>query len=330
MFTFIVAVLTACVSGYWLGQRVIGFYFRKRLDPWGKAVLVSGCDTGFGNALASRLHGLGFTVFAGCLDSKCEGALKLVKEAKQMERDDGRSKRPRMKVIQMDICNDKEVAESVRTVSSLLPKDTGLWGIVNNAGLSTFGEVEWCNLEMFHRVADVNIWGGVRVVKAFLPLIRRAKGRIIQMTSGLARQGHPGRSCYVLSKYAMEGFSQCLRYEMRRWGVHVSIIEPGNFIAATGIFTPEKIRQIANKMWDGMSEVTRQAYGKEAFDAQVETMSYYSGVGTTDTAPVVDAMVAALTDSRPRIRYEPKDLYWRLRTFVMSILPQEIGDWFYY
>ena len=125
MFTFIVAVLTACVSGYWLGQRVIGFYFRKRLDPWGKAVLVSGCDTGFGNALASRLHGLGFTVFAGCLDSKCEGALKLAKEAKQVERDDGRSKRPRMKVIQMDICNDKEVAESVRTVSSLLPKDTG-------------------------------------------------------------------------------------------------------------------------------------------------------------------------------------------------------------
>ncbi len=117
---------------------------------------------------------------------------------------------------------------------------------------------------------------------------------------------------------------------MRRWGVHVSIIEPGNFIAATGIFTPEKIRQIANKMWNGMSEVTRQAYGKEAFDAQVETMNYYSGVGTTDTTPVVEAMVAALTDSRPRIRYEPKDWYWRLRTFVMTMLPQEIGDWLYY
>ncbi len=126
MFAFIVAVLTACVSGYWIGQRVIAFYLRKRLDPLGKAVLVTGCDTGFGNALASRLHSLGFTVFAGCLDSKCEGALKLVEGAKRVEREEGRSKRPRMKVIQMDICNDNEVTESVRTISSLLPKDTGI------------------------------------------------------------------------------------------------------------------------------------------------------------------------------------------------------------
>ncbi|XP_038058696.1 D-beta-hydroxybutyrate dehydrogenase, mitochondrial-like [Patiria miniata] len=329
MFPLIAAILVACISGFWLGMRLVS-YLKARVDPRGKAVLVTGCDTGFGHALAGRLHSLGFIVFAGCLDCKGQGAVQLTQEARRVEGCGNKDPCKRMKVLQMDICKDEEVVEAVRIVTRLLRKDEGLWALVNNAGLSTFGEVEWCSLEVFQRMAEVNVWGGIRVVKAFLPLIRKAKGRIVQMTSGLGRQALLGRSCYVVTKYAMEGFSQCLRYEMRRWGVSVSIIEPGNFIAATGIFTQERIRQIASQMWEGASEETRQAYGKETFDTQVERMSYYSQVGTTDQSPVINAMVAAITDRRPKIRYEPKDWYWRVRTFIMTILPQEIGDWVYH
>ena len=123
MFTLIATVIVACVSGFWLGQQIVGLFMKNRVDPRGKAVLVTGCDTGFGNVLAHRLHALGFTVFAGCLDSKGKGAVKLVEDAKRVELEGG--SRGRMKVLQMDICKDEEVTEGVRTVSSLLPKDKG-------------------------------------------------------------------------------------------------------------------------------------------------------------------------------------------------------------
>ncbi|XP_072021917.1 D-beta-hydroxybutyrate dehydrogenase, mitochondrial-like [Amphiura filiformis] len=287
-----------------------------RLEPRNKAVLITGCDTGFGHALAAKLDDIGFNVFAGCLDSRGDGARKLQEGASS-----------RLLVVQMDVSKDEGVQAALATVKQNLPEPKrGLWGIVNNAGLSTFGEVEWCNLDVYERTAQVNLFGCIRVTKAFLPLVRRAKGRVVTITSGIARQAIPSRSVYVTSKYAMEGFCQCLRYEMKRWGVHVSIIEPGNFVAATGIFTKENIQRIGDKMWEAMPEEVRQDYGRDDFDKKVATMAYYSNIGTRDKTPVIDSFVGALLDKYPKIRYEPKDWYWHMRTFIMTHLPAVIGD----
>ncbi|NWQ82298.1 BDH protein, partial [Columbina picui] len=133
-----------------------------------KAVLITGCDKGFGHALAKQLHAEGFTVFAGCLlaDKNGDGA----RELKNMKSD-------RMQVLQMDVCSDQEVAQAVDFVKRTLKEsEGGLWGLVNNAGVSTFGEVEFATLDNYKNVAEINLWGTVRVTKAFLPLIRRAKG----------------------------------------------------------------------------------------------------------------------------------------------------------
>ncbi|NXX06134.1 BDH protein, partial [Larus smithsonianus] len=133
-----------------------------------KAVLITGCDKGFGHALAKLLHSKGFTVFAGCLqaDKNGDGA----RELKNMKSD-------RMQVLQMDVCSDQEVAQAVDFVKRTLKvPEEGLWGLVNNAGISTFGEVEFASLDNYKDVAEINLWGTVRVTKAFLPLIRRAKG----------------------------------------------------------------------------------------------------------------------------------------------------------
>ncbi|NWX86811.1 BDH protein, partial [Nothoprocta ornata] len=108
----------------------------------------------------------------------------------------------------------------------------GLWGLVNNAGISTFGEVEFTSLDKYKEVAEINLWGTVRVTKAFLPLIRRAKGRVVNVASMLGRMASPSRSCYCISKFGVEAFSDCLRQEMYRWGVRVILIEPSNFVAA--------------------------------------------------------------------------------------------------
>uniref|UniRef100_A0A8U8AXM7 BDH protein n=1 Tax=Geospiza parvula TaxID=87175 RepID=A0A8U8AXM7_GEOPR len=220
----------------------------------GKAVLITGCDKGFGHALAKCLHAKGFTVFAGCL-LMVNGA----RELRNMKSD-------RMKVLQMDVCSDQEVAQAVDFVKRTLKEpEEGLWGLVNNAGISTFGEVEFASLDNYKKVAEVNLWGTVRVTKAFLPLIRRAKGRVVNITSMLGRMASPSRSCYCVSKFGVAAFSDCLRQEMYRWGVRVVLIEPSNFVAATGILTAAGIDRQAQALWSGATLTVRQDYGSEHF-----------------------------------------------------------------
>lgn len=98
----------------------------------------------------------------------------------------------------------------------------GLWALYNNAGYATAGEIEWVPLEDYQRQFDVNLWGTVRVTKSVLSLIRKAKGRVVTVTSGIARSVNPGRSAYSMSKTALEAFMDCLRYEMNKFGVKVS------------------------------------------------------------------------------------------------------------
>nr|XP_053633057.1 D-beta-hydroxybutyrate dehydrogenase, mitochondrial-like [Cherax quadricarinatus] len=89
----------------------------------------------------------------------------------------------------------------------------------------------------------------------------------------------PMRAPYVVSKYAVEGLCDCLRYEMRSWGVKVSIIEPGNFIAGTSIFSETSINDAAKTMWETMSDDVRSDYGREHFEARVNLMKKYAKIG---------------------------------------------------
>ena len=93
--------------------------------------------------------------------------------------------------------------------------------MVNNAGLSSFGEVEWVPMTMYRKIMEANMFGLLRGIQICLPLIRKAQGRIVTTTSGLARCAVPTRSPYVFTKYALMGFTDCLRYEMEAFGVKV-------------------------------------------------------------------------------------------------------------
>nr|XP_020457967.1 D-beta-hydroxybutyrate dehydrogenase, mitochondrial-like [Monopterus albus] len=148
---------------------------RGLVEVKGKAVFITGCDSGFGNALAKHMHKMGFTVFAGCLlkDKGGKGA----KELEEFHSD-------RMKVVQLDVCSEEQVNQAVEYIKdNLEDSERGLWAVVNNAGMSTFGEVEFTSIDTYKQVSEVNLWGVIRVTKAVLPLIRRAKGRIVNMSS---------------------------------------------------------------------------------------------------------------------------------------------------
>ncbi|XP_039616663.1 D-beta-hydroxybutyrate dehydrogenase, mitochondrial [Polypterus senegalus] len=287
----------------------------------GKSVFITGCDSGFGLDLAKYLHTLGFTVFAGCLlkDTNGPGAMEL--ECLKSER---------MKVVQINVCNDEEIKKAVEFVKIHLKEpEAGLWAVVNNAGISTFGEIEFLNLETYRTVADVNLWGTIRVTKAFLPLIRRAKGRVVNIASMFGRMCNTSRSAYCISKYGVEAFSDCLRYEMHRWGVKVIVIEPGNFIAATGIMSRDSVIATCDKLWKEAPEDVKEDYGKTNFDHLCSVMKSYCSSGLRDTALVIKDITDAVTSCYPYTRYTPMDAYWWVRIQAMTHLPAAISDRLY-
>ncbi|XP_049854286.1 estradiol 17-beta-dehydrogenase 2-like [Schistocerca gregaria] len=142
-----------------------------------RAVLITGCDSGFGHELARRLDALGVPVFAGCLFPEGSGACRLAADCSS-----------RLRVLPLDVTSDQQVADAVASVQAALSAASGteLWAVVNNAGTSDVGEVDVTPLEKFQQVLDVNTIGAIRVSKAFLPLLKKSKGRLINITSPLA------------------------------------------------------------------------------------------------------------------------------------------------
>ena len=137
----------------------------------------------------------------------------------------------------------------------------GLWAVVNNAGIAYPGLIEWQTVEEMKKMLDINLWGMVSVTKAFLPLLKRTKGRIVNVASSSGRVSIPGAAAYCMSKYGVEAFSDSLRNEMRHFGVKVHIIEPGGF--RTNIASVEKNIQCLDRLWKHLDADTKECYGIE-------------------------------------------------------------------
>lgn len=129
---------------------------------------MKGCDSGFGHTLAHKLNEHGFRVYATVLDPESTGAKDLVTGA----RFEGKTK-----VLRMDVTNDEEVKGVYDQIKSDLQENgEELWALVNNAGIVTFGPLDWGTIEKYKKIFEVNTFGTVRVTRTFLPLIRRSKG----------------------------------------------------------------------------------------------------------------------------------------------------------
>lgn len=154
-------------------------------------------------------------------------------------------------------------------------------------------------------------------------------GRVVNITSMLGRMVSPSRSCYCISKFGVAAFSDCLRQEMYRWGVKVILIEPSNFVAATGILTEDGIDKQAEVLWSGASNTVREDYGREYFTRHVATMKSFVNSGLKDMSLVLNDITNALVSAHPSNRYNPMETYWWMRLQVMTHLPTAIADWLY-
>ncbi|XP_034040873.1 corticosteroid 11-beta-dehydrogenase isozyme 2 isoform X2 [Thalassophryne amazonica] len=142
------------------------------LPAHGKAVFITGCDSGFGKAAAMRLDALGFEVFATVLNLSGEGAKELQRTCS-----------PRLTLIQVDITQPQQVQQALLVTKNKLGPN-GLWGLVNNAGVCVnFGDAELSLMSNYRGCMEVNFFGTLNVTQSFLPLLRQSKGRLVTISS---------------------------------------------------------------------------------------------------------------------------------------------------
>lgn len=176
-----------------------------------KAVLVTGASTGIGRDIAETLARDGYFVYAGARKQKDLDALNAIEN---------------IQAVRLDVTIQSEIDAAVETVRK---GGKGLHGLINNAGIFVGGPLIEINMDDFHWLMDVNVYGVVRVTKAFAPMIIESKGRIstVGSISGILSSRFSGP--YSMSKHAMEAFTDSLAAEMAKFDVHVSVIEPGNY-----------------------------------------------------------------------------------------------------
>uniref|UniRef100_UPI00358FB1B1 dehydrogenase/reductase SDR family member 9 n=1 Tax=Myxine glutinosa TaxID=7769 RepID=UPI00358FB1B1 len=307
-------LLSACiVLVLCAGALLLWRYWRERavLSSEDKFVLITGCDSGFGFELARRLDAHGFLVFGACLTQ--QGAHRLV-----------RSCSTRLQTLQLDVSCQNSVNHALASVKKKMG-EKGLWGLVNNAGIPGVpAPTDWQTVEEYKRGIDVNLMGMIQVTLAFLPLVKRAHGRIINVSSICGRIALATGS-YCVSKYGVEAFSDSLRRDMKPFGVMVSIVAPGIF--RTNILDPDKHINGLMELWNNIPQDVKKDYGPEYVSKCAQKMKNMTEVfADKDLSKVVDCMEHGLSAVCPRSRYAPgwdAKFYW----LPLATLPASIQDW---
>lgn len=280
-----------------------------------KAVFVTGCDTGMGHRMAKRFDEMKMYVFAGCLYPEGTGAKALKESCSE-----------RLHIVPLDITNEDQIKEAVAYVKANLPYgERGLYCLVNNAGVLPFTKFELMTIDMCEEAVNINLMGTIRMTKYFLPLISEVQGRIVTITSILARITFPNTTVYSATKHALNGFFTSLRLELSNQGIHVATIEPSDFSRTTDImqWTQRRIEEV----WKKMSPEEQQS----KLHLYEETKKHT----TVQKAPkeeqernykmlledVEDAMLA----EEPYSRYVSARLTTRIALSLLRMMPEELA-----
>ena len=238
-----------------------------------KAVLVTGASSGIGRRITERLAARGFFVYAGARAQTDLDALNAIRN---------------VQAVRLDVTKPGDISAAVETITKA---GRGLYGVVNNAGVVSVAPLLEITDQELEFVLDVNLMGPVRITRAFAPLLLEAKGRVVNISSLNGIVASPMIGAYSMSKHGIEAYGDGLAAELARFGVRVSLIEPGNYGSEIG-------RNMLARMDTAVVKGSR-------FEAQMRAAIRSIGSFENNPPPddVADAVFDALSSPNPRMRY---------------------------
>jgi NADP-dependent 3-hydroxy acid dehydrogenase YdfG len=244
-----------------------------------KAVLITGCSSGIGEATALHLAKKGWRVYATA--RKAESLSKLSKAG--------------CKTLSLDVTNEKSMADAVAAVTAA---EGAVGVLINNAGFSQSGALETLTPKQLRDQFETNVFGAMRMAQLVLPGMRaQGWGKIVNLSSMGGKLTFPGGGAYHATKYAIEALSDALRFEVKGFGVDVIIIEPGLIRSGFAEAAQQKLTGVPA---EGPYAAFNAAVAKATKDVYEKGPLAWLGGNPTHVARVIGAALAA---SRPRARY---------------------------
>ena len=247
------------------------------------SVVITGASTGIGRATALHLAEQGFHVFAGVRRDEDGKALTAAASGE-------------LTPLIVDVTDEATISAAATTVADVVG-DRGVAGLVNNAGIGVPAPLEFQPMADFRRQLEVNLFGPVAMIQAFLPLIRRGSGRIVNVGSIGGMLVLPLNGAYSASKFGLRAISDALRLELRQWNIRVSLIEVAP--VKTAIFG--KTFDELDRLEDTIGETGHELYEQQI--AAVRKAVQRAAADADSPAVVAKAVVHALTSDEPKTRY---------------------------
>ena len=240
--------------------------------------LVTGCSSGIGLETAIALGREGHFTYATMRDVKKSGSLD------KIVNDEGLP----IKVLELDVDSEKSVDDAI---AKIMEEKGRVDTLINNAGWGMWGAVEDVSIEEFKQQFETNFFSIIRLIQKVAPIMRKQKsGSIVNVSSVAGKIGFPVSPAYISSKFALEGLSECIRFELGPFGINVIIIEPG--VIKTNFFDSMKMAKKSNS--DSVyNEITSKV---------VSGVKMMAEMGT-EPKEVADTIIKSINEEKPLPRY---------------------------
>jgi short-subunit dehydrogenase len=250
-------------------------------EEQGKVAIVTGSSSGIGYATSLLLARNRFHTYATMRNIEKSGDIQEIANKERLP----------LQVIQLDVNDDASIRNSIKRVER---ENERIDVLVNNAGYGLVGAFEDLSVEEIKSQFETNFFGVIRLTQQVLPIMRKQKsGTIVNVSSGAGRIGFPGMSAYVSSKFALEGLSESMSYELEPFGIKVVIIEPG--VIRTNF---KKNSVISKKSLDN-SSISPYSSIIQKIDSSISSIIEHA----TPPEEVAKAILHAITSNNPELRY---------------------------
>jgi short-subunit dehydrogenase len=244
-----------------------------------QVALITGCSSGIGYETALMLARNGFHTFATMRNTKKSDSLEEIIKKERLD----------LNIRELDVNDDTSIEN---TINCIKKEANRIDVLINNAGYGLVGFFEDLTLEEIRNQFETNFFGVLNITKKIIPIMRLQKsGTIINVSSGAGQVGFPGISAYVSTKFAIEGFSESLMYELFPYGIKVVIIEPG--VIKTNFFRNCIVSE------HSMKKSSPYSRSLDKFQKNVELMQEHA----TSTIDVAKVIIKVLGNNEPKQRY---------------------------